>query len=239
MSAPKTSARLPGAKDPRLESWLRRASHDLRGNVATIEFALQGMKRFSGDAGTGLPQAEVLEILRRRTQVLKGDLDHVFLFLRLVLLEREAAAADVAVDQVIRAAIEELPENQRGRIQYLPAEPMRQLVPGFLAGSALRPVLKNAVLYGTGPVSVVCTEMNGGLALDVSNRGNGIPQDERGVLFEPFVRGANSRGIPGLGLGLAIARLSVQASGGSLDLVAWNPEDTRFRLFMPLTTRSS
>ena len=88
MNTPKTPARLAGAKDPRLESWLRRASHDLRGNVATIEFALQGMKRFSADSATGLPQAEVLEILRRRTQVLKGDLDHVFLFLRLALLER-------------------------------------------------------------------------------------------------------------------------------------------------------
>lgn len=239
MSAPKTSARLPGAKDPRLESWLRRASHDLRGNVATIEFALQGMKRFSADAGTGLPQAEVLEILRRRTHVLKGDLDRVFLFLRLALLEQEEVIADMAVDQVIRVAIEELPENHRGRIQYLPAEPMRQLVPGFLVGAALESVLRNATLYGVGPVNVVCAKLNGGLALDVSNRGSGIPPEEHGVLFEPFVRGANSKGIPGMGLGLAIAQLSVQAAGGSLDLIAWNPEDTRFRLLIPLTTRKS
>ena len=41
------------------------------------------------------------------------------------------------------------------------------------------------------------------------------------------------------GMGLAIARLSVQAVEGSLDLVAWSPEDTRFRLFIPLTTRTS
>lgn len=239
MNTPKTPARLAGAKDPRLESWLRRASHDLRGNVATIEFALQGMKRFSADSATGLPQAEVLEILRRRTQVLKGDLDHVFLFLRLALLERVEAPADMTVDQVVRSAIEELPENHRGRVQYAPAVSMRQLVPGFQVGLGLGAVLRNAVLYGTGPVSVLCTEKNGVLELDVVNRGGGIPQDERGALFEPFVRGANSKGIPGLGLGLAIARYSLQAAQGSLDVIAWSPEDTRFRLTVPSMARAN
>lgn len=237
MKASNTSVRLPGAKEPRLESWLRRASHDLRGNVATIEFALQGMKRLTPDAGTGLPQAEVLEILRRRTQVLKSDLDQVFLFLRLALLERVSVPADVPVDQVIRGAIDEFPEGQRGRFLYLPPEPMRQLVPGFLAGSALAQVLRNAIQFGTGPIHVVCTEMGGGVAIDVSNRGAGIPADARGEVFEPFVRGANSKGIPGLGLGLAIARLAVQTVEGTLDLVSGSADHTRFRLFVPVIKR--
>ncbi len=60
----------------------------------------------------------------------------------------------------------------------------------------------------------------GGLVVDVSDDGPGIPVPERRVVFERFRRG--SRGHPadgGTGLGLAIARWAVELHGGRIGVV--------------------
>ena len=224
--------------DPKtLEHWLRRGAHDLRGNVATIEFALQGLTRFSPEGG-GVPQGEVLEILRRRTGVLKGDIDQLFLFLRLSLLPptEPREVADTTPDRVLAAVFQEMPESQRNRLPTIAVCGSRKLFPGFLATAAVLPVIRNALQYGSGPIGMSCTEVGEALVLDVSNRGPGIPPEERETIFAPFVRGVQTRPQPGMGLGLAVARLASNRIGGSVELISATPHDTRFRLQLPLTT---
>lgn len=227
--------------DPKtLEHWLRRGAHDLRGNVATIEFALQGLKRFSPEGG-GIPQGEVLEILRRRTGALKGDIDQLFLFLRLSLVPQPEPkeAADTTPDRVMALVLQEIPEGQRNRLPVAVACGSRKQVPGFLALAAVLPVVRNALQYGSGPIGISCTELGEGLVIDVSNRGAGIPAEERESIFEPFVRGVQTKPQPGMGLGLAVARLAVARIGGTVELISATPHDTRFRLQLSLTTPGS
>lgn len=227
--------------DPKkLERWLRRGAHDLRGNVATIEFALQGLKRFGPDAGS-MPQGEVLEILRRRTGVLKGDIDQLFLFLRLALLPPPELrdVADTTPEGVLAAVLKEIPEGQRGRLPAVAVCSSRALFPGFLAIAAVLPVIRNALQYGSGPIGMSCTEIGESVVLDVSNRGPGIPPDERETIFEPFVRGVQTKPQPGMGLGLAVARLAASRLGGSVELISATPQDTRFRVQLPLITATS
>lgn len=224
--------------DPKsLEHWLRRGAHDLRGNVATIEFALQGLKRFSPEGG-GIPQGEVLEILRRRTGVLKGDIDQLFLFFRLALLPppEPKDPADTTPDRVLASVLQEVPEGQRSRLPSAAVCGSRKLVPGFLATAALAPVIRNALMYGSGPIGVSCTEVGEALMVDISNRGPGIPAEERGTIFAPFVRGVQTKPQPGMGLGLAVTRLALARFGGTVELISATPHDTRFRLQIPLTT---
>ena len=227
--------------DPkRLEHWLRRGAHDLRGNVATIEFALQGLKRFSPEGG-GIPQGEVLEILRRRTGVLKGDIDQLFLFLRLSLVPPPdpKEAADTTPDRVMASVLQEIPEGQRNRLPAAAECGSRQQMPGFLALAALLPVVRNALQYGSGPIGISCTEVGEALVIDVSNRGPGIPAEERETIFEPFVRGVQTKPQPGMGLGLAVARLAAARIGGTVELISATAHDTRFRLQLSLTTPGS
>lgn len=224
--------------DPKtLEHWLRRGAHDLRGNVATIEFALQGLKRFSPEGG-GIPQGEVLEILRRRTGVLKGDIDQLFLFFRLSLLPppEPKDPADATPDRVLTSAMQEVPEGQRNRLPAAVVCGTRKLVPGFLASAAVLPVIRNALMYGSGPIGISCTEVEDCLVIDVSNRGSGIPVEERETIFAPFVRGVQTKPQPGMGLGLAVTRLALARMGGTVELISATPHDTRFRLKLPLST---
>ncbi|EUA11172.1 histidine kinase-, DNA gyrase B-, and HSP90-like ATPase family protein [Mycobacterium kansasii 732] len=52
--------------------------------------------------------------------------------------------------------------------------------------------------------------------LAVSDRGPGIPVQERRLVFERFYRSASARAMPGSGLGLAIVKQVVLNHGGSL-----------------------
>ncbi len=58
------------------------------------------------------------------------------------------------------------------------------------------------------------------LRLDVRDFGPGVPDAERAAIFEPFVRGARQHdgALPGVGLGLHLARSLARAQGGDLVL---------------------
>jgi two-component system sensor histidine kinase KdpD len=60
---------------------------------------------------------------------------------------------------------------------------------------------------------VAAARWRDGVQMRISDRGPGIPRDERERVFEPFVRGEGSAGT---GLGLAIARAIVEAHGGTI-----------------------
>lgn len=72
--------------------------------------------------------------------------------------------------------------------------------------------------------------------LEVLDDGPGIPPDERPQLFERFYRLASTTrsGIPGAGLGLAIAKSVVDAHEGSIDIVDTPGWSTTVRVHFPL-----
>jgi signal transduction histidine kinase len=59
------------------------------------------------------------------------------------------------------------------------------------------------------------------ISVTVADDGAGLTESERGVVFEPYVRGARARasGTPGAGLGLHLVRRLVEAMGGTVALL--------------------
>lgn len=84
-----------------------------------------------------------------------------------------------------------------------------------------------------GSISLSARPVAGGLAIEVSDDGPGIPPALRESLFDRFTKSATSRGS---GLGLAIARAIVEAHGGSI-FVAQGPNarGTTFRVELAAT----
>jgi signal transduction histidine kinase len=74
------------------------------------------------------------------------------------------------------------------------------------------------------------SEPAGGLVLEVTDHGPGIPESERSRVFERFTRGGSDDG--GTGLGLAIARWAVELHGGSIAVVG-EPPGCRMRVVLP------
>jgi two-component system, sensor histidine kinase LadS len=78
-------------------------------------------------------------------------------------------------------------------------------------------LLSNAAKYGQAGEVVLQARVDGGqLALSVTDEGPGLAPEELERIFDPFTRGRTVSAMPGLGLGLAIARQTMRSMGGEL-----------------------
>jgi two-component system sensor histidine kinase KdpD len=101
---------------------------------------------------------------------------------------------------------------------------------------ALKQVIDNALKYSPprSPVSVRVSDGNGAIHFEITDHGNGIPEQEQGRLFERFYRSPSVKNqVPGFGLGLAIANNIVQAHHGELTVNS-RPGETTFRMSLPI-----
>jgi len=86
-------------------------------------------------------------------------------------------------------------------------------------GRALGNLVDNAIRYG-GEAQVTLTRGASEARILIADRGPGIAPERLGSVFEPFVRGEDSRSMDtgGTGLGLSIARAIVTSHGGTITL---------------------
>ncbi len=70
--------------------------------------------------------------------------------------------------------------------------------------------------------------------IDVTDTGEGVPEEQRDAIFEPFVQAHTATKHLGAGLGLSICRRLSIAMGGSLVLLRTGPTGSTFRLVLPL-----
>jgi two-component system sensor histidine kinase KdpD len=100
----------------------------------------------------------------------------------------------------------------------------------------LRHLLDNAGKYsepGT-PITVTAEVKNPMLVTSVADRGPGIDSFEQAMIFEKFYRGRNQRyAAPGTGMGLAIAKVIVEAHGGALRVVSQLGSGSVFSFSLP------
>ena len=100
----------------------------------------------------------------------------------------------------------------------------------------IRNLLENAQKHAAGSTveAIAGPRIDGGATLSISDRGAGVPEDERERIFEPFYR---SQQTPehdrGVGLGLALVRRIANRHGGSVDCLAREGGGTTFRVQIP------
>jgi signal transduction histidine kinase len=97
-------------------------------------------------------------------------------------------------------------------------------------------LVTNALKYSAedAPVSVQLAREGGDVVLDVIDHGIGIAPESLKRLFERYYRAPGSTArASGLGLGLYIARLIVEAHGGRIDVSSQVGHGSTFRLVLP------
>lgn len=99
----------------------------------------------------------------------------------------------------------------------VPAELRVAARPGPLA-QALATLLENSLVHGGGTTSVSARGSGPSVVLEVSDEGEGVPQQLGSRIFERNVSSARSTG-----LGLSLARDLVAAEGGRLELLKHRP----------------
>jgi signal transduction histidine kinase len=98
-------------------------------------------------------------------------------------------------------------------------------------------LVSNAVKFTPegGSVRVRLAAQDSEALIEVQDTGVGIPAAEQGRLYERFYRAstATERAIPGVGLGLTIAKAIVEAHGGDLGFDSVEGRGTTFRVRLP------
>ena len=133
--------------------------------------------------------------------------------------------APLAAHRGIRA-VSELPDSP----------PLGALADRQRLGQVLLNLLSNAVKYNRdgGEVRVDAARFGERVRLRVRDTGCGIAPDKIGRLFTPFDRlGAESTGVEGTGLGLALSKRLVEAMGGYLGVESTPGEGSAFWIDLP------
>src|SRR5665213_45939 len=102
-------------------------------------------------------------------------------------------------------------------------------------------LLSNAIKYNHegGTVTLTCDEDAGRVRLRVTDTGPGVAPQLHERLFAPFDRlDAESKGIEGTGLGLALSKGLMEAIGGSIGVESTPGAGSTFWLELPLATTS-
>ncbi|HEY1048469.1 MAG TPA: sensor histidine kinase, partial [Prosthecobacter sp.] len=84
-----------------------------------------------------------------------------------------------------------------------------------------------------GRVTVKAARAVGGITIDVSDTGEGIPHDELERIWERLYRVEKSRTQRGLGLGLSFVKAIVEAHQGKMSVESHIGKGARFRVFLP------
>lgn len=149
----------------------------------------------------------------------------------------------VALHALVDAAIRSLPEDDRRRRHELAlhAAPAVLAVDPDRIRHALVEVLANACRYADAETPIrVGARIDEGedgaayMVITVADRGAGMRRADAQRAFEPFWRSASSAHLPGLGLGLAVARWLVDESGGWMELRSALGVGTEVDVWLPV-----
>jgi signal transduction histidine kinase len=94
-------------------------------------------------------------------------------------------------------------------------------------------LLSNALKYSPHDVHVLLESAGDEVVLTVSDAGVGISQEDQERIFERYYRARADRKPEGLGLGLYITRLLVEAQGGRIEVESQLGRGSTFRVVFP------
>jgi two-component system, OmpR family, sensor histidine kinase KdpD len=101
----------------------------------------------------------------------------------------------------------------------------------------LQHLLENAAKYSAegSPIFVSAEVSKGQLVTSVADRGAGVDDLEKMMIFDKFYRGQGQRyRVQGTGMGLAIAKAIVEAHGGSIEVTSQPSQGSVFSFYLPL-----
>ena len=227
-----------------------------------LETSFESLKRFTADASHELrtpltalrsvgeialreerePEAlrETIGSMLEEAQRLHDLADTLLMLARVESGRLPSQREMISTDQMAREVCESLDvlaaeKNQRIEIHTTPGVTVQS--DRILLRQAITNLLHNAIRYSPPETTIrVSTSVRENEALiEIADQGPGIAPEHREKIFERFYRidKARSRADGGTGLGLALAKLAVTQSGGTIELECPATGGSCFRIVLP------
>lgn len=196
------------------------AAHELRTPLAVMQVQLDvynSSEHPDNDACATQTIQMVTEQNERLSKMVKTLLD-------MSELQTVARDDEIALDALVEEVLADLePLAQEKHIQLMQTcEPVSMMGSDILIYRLVYNLVENAIKYNRidGTVTVSVTEENERTCIRVEDTGNGIPEELKVRVFDPFFRvdKSRSRALGGVGLGLALVHEIVRVHDGEVTI---------------------
>ena len=209
-------------------------AHDIKTPLTSIKAAVTSL------LGNPAPaDRELLTIINEEADRLNDLAAEVIAMSRIEAGKLHLEKHPIAAADLIAAVTAEYAPALKGRavtVNLPPDLPQAEGDPEF-AQQVLKQILGNALKYSpAGSPVVISAARNGAkIVIGVADRGVGIEENERALIFEKFFRGRQHRfDTQGTGMGLAIAKGIVEAHGERIWVESERGQGSAFYFSLPV-----
>ncbi|WNJ18565.1 PAS domain S-box protein [Pontibacter sp. G13] len=223
-------------KNNELDAFVYKASHDLKGPLASII----GVTNIARDEVQD-PSADLyLDMIEKSTKRLDLILSELIDVTRINKAKLNLAPTQLreTVDNLL-STVEHMPGRSDVEVRIDIAESLSFPTDSKLMFSILQNLLVNAINYRNRSseqsfVSIQMRVEKDRLKIDVHDNGTGIPDRMKAKVFDMFFRGTNES--KGSGLGLYIVKRAVDKLQGWVEMESEEGKGTQFHMTFPLIT---
>jgi two-component system sensor histidine kinase KdpD len=193
---------------------LAAVSHDLRTPLASIKASVSSLRQ-TDVKWSEEDQADLLATIEQNADRLDALIGNLLDMSRLHTGSLQPFLRPTAIDEVAPVALHGLDEPVRLEMAVPDGFPLVLADPGLLE-RVLANLFSNALRYSppSRPPELHAELAGGTVRLEVVDHGQGVPDEQKERIFEPFTRVGDRH--PGVGLGLAVAKGFAEAMGGRI-----------------------
>ena len=197
---------------------IRDISHELRSPLTRLQVALELAHQHSGGA-----VENELKRIENEAERLNELIGQVLALARMESGTRELHKRPVKLQQLIEQIVDDAryeAQSHERQINIVAATPCTLPADEALLHSAIENIVRNALKYTAANTAVELTleKHDRSCLVRIRDHGPGVPEDQLGNIFKPFVRvsEARDRDSGGHGLGLAIAERAIRLHEGKI-----------------------
>ena len=215
-----------------LEMFIYKASHDLKGPLASII----GLANIAVDTVKDASAMEFLSLILNSTSRLDSILNDLLRISKTT--QGKVYKRKINVEELVIDIVNSLKhaEHAKGINFNYNIEPGVELASDReILSSILQNIIDNAVKYRRAEddafVDIIVTENTGNVSFQIRDNGNGIPYNLQSKVFDMFFRATESS--KGTGLGLYMVKKSVEKLNGAINLRSIPEEGSTFTVILP------
>lgn len=213
-------------------------SHELRTPLAGVKMSADIVERYM----ESLTPEELLyhtKEINSSVREIETLLDNMLLTMK---LETQTLKTNFASSDLIEICRLEVETSRRSHhntrsIEFSSsAERLTLLLDKYLVHVIVRNIITNAINYSpeSSVIHVWVGMLHGLACITIHDTGLGILAEDIPSITEPFFRGKNAENIPGIGMGLFVARHCVELHQGVIDIQSTSGKETTVTVKLPI-----